>query len=260
MSEQPTVLYSTDGHVATVTLNRPDAMNSFNTEMRLALTDALSRAASDHSIRAVVLTGAGRAFSAGADLAAGFPEDKTVEEQLQREYRPSFNELVTMGKPVIAAINGAAAGIGMSYAMAADLAVMGDKAFLLSPFSTISLVPDGGATFLLQKAVGYKRAFQLSVEAERIDAERCLSWGLVNRVVANDDVLTSAQAWAAELSERAPLSLQATKRAMRHAESGTWASAFDLEAQIQNSLVGSDDNVEGVAAFFDKRKAVFKGK
>lgn len=258
-SETPVVRYAVEGAVATVTLNRPEAMNSFNQELRASLTDALSQASSDNEVRAVVLTGEGRAFSAGADLTAGFPEDKTVEAQLQREYRPAFNEIVSMPKPVIAAVNGAAAGIGMSFALAADLAVMGESAFLLAPFSTISLVPDGGANWFLQKTLGYKRAFQLAIEAERVDAKRCLDWGLVNRVVADDSVLSEAQSWAAALAERAPLSIKATKRAMRHAEAGSWGSTFDLEAEIQTGLVGSDDNVEGVAAFFEKRKAMFKG-
>ncbi|MEL7310058.1 MAG: enoyl-CoA hydratase-related protein [Pseudomonadota bacterium] len=260
MSTQTSVVrYAVDGAVATITLDRPDAMNSFNQALRVELTEALSQASSDNSVRAVVLTGEGRAFSAGADLTAGFPEDKTVEAQLQREYRPAFNEIVTMPKPVIAAVNGAAAGIGMSFALAADLAVMGENAFLLAPFSTISLVPDGGANWFLQKALGYKRAFQLAVEAERIDAKRCLEWGLVNRVVDDAQVLDEAQGWAATLADRAPLSIKATKRAMRHAEAGSWSSTFDLEAEIQTGLVGSEDNVEGVAAFFEKRKAIFKG-
>ena len=260
MTEEKTVQYATDGNVAIVSIDRPDAMNSFTRALRLDLLEALRRAGSDTDIRVVVLTGVGRAFSAGADLSAGFPENMTIEQQLQREYRPCFDEIVNMPKPVIAAINGAAAGIGMSFALACDLAVMGDKAFLLAPFSTISLVPDGGANWFLQKQLGYKRAYQLSIEAERIDAQRCLDWGLVNRVVANDDVLDNATAWAHELCARAPLSLVATKQAMRHAEGNDWASTFDLEARMQTALVGSDDNLEGVEAFFEKRKPVFTGQ
>ena len=259
MSDTAVVDYATDGSVAIVTMARPEAMNAFNRDLRLDLTAALRRAASDTAIRVVVLTGAERAFSAGADLGAGFPENMTIEQQLQREYRPIFDEIIGMPKPVIAAINGAAAGIGLSIAMICDLAVMGEKAFLLAPFSTISLVPDGGANWILQKQLGYKRAFQLCIEAERIDAQRCLDWGLVNRVVPNDAVVAEATGWAHEIAERAPLSVQATKAVMRAAESSSWAQTFDHEARLQTGLVGSPDNVEGVQAFFEKRKPEFKG-
>ncbi|MEM7762870.1 MAG: enoyl-CoA hydratase-related protein [Pseudomonadota bacterium] len=256
---EDTCIVSRDGAVVTIAINRPESMNGFNADLRSAFAEALSAAGSDASVRAVIITGNGRAFSAGADLGAGFPEDMTIEQQLQRHYRPSFQEIVSMPKPVIAAINGAAAGIGMSYALACDLAVMSDSAFMLAPFTNISLVPDGGATFLMQHHLGYKRAFQLCAETERIDAQRCLNYGLVNRVVPADEVLGNAQQWAASLSERAPLSLAATKLAMREAQLGAWERAFDIEARLQKDLAGSDDNREGVAAFFEKRKPVFKG-
>lgn len=259
MAQSDLVDYRLDGPVATIALNRPDAMNAFTHELRLALTDSLAKAASDQQVRAVVLTGNGRAFSAGADLSAGLPKDKGVEAQLQREYRPAFNEIIRMRKPVIAAINGAAAGIGMSFALVADLAVMGADAFLLSPFAKISLVPDGGASWLLQQQLGYKRAFQLAVESERIDSARCLEWGLVNRVVPNAEVLDNAIAWAQELALRAPRALAASKVAMRHAQQGDWGSTFDVEAQLQAELAGSPDNIEGVQAFFEKRTPRFKG-
>lgn len=259
MSDSPTATCVIDGPVAIVTMARPESMNAFNQALRLDLTAALREAASNTAVRAVVLTGAERAFSAGADLGAGFPEQMTIEQQLQREYRPIFDEIIGMPKPVIAAINGAAAGIALSIALICDLAVMGEKAFLLAPFSTISLVPDGGANWLLQKQLGYKRAFQLAIEAERIDAARCLEWGLVNRVVPNDEVLANATAWAHETAARAPLSVRATKAVMRAAESSSWAQTFDHEARLQTDLVGSPDNQEGVTAFFEKRKPVFKG-
>lgn len=260
MPKFDTVSYEVDGAVATIALDRQDALNSFDETLRRDLLGAFEAAADDDAVRVAILTGKGRAFSAGADLKAGLSRTISVEETLQNEYRPIMERIIGMEKPVIAAINGSAAGIGLSFALQCDLAIMADNAFLLSPFSTISLVPDGGANWLLARQLGYKRAYQLAVEAERIDAERCLQWGLVNRVVPADDLLAEAQAWAASLAERAPLSLAATKKAMRHAMAGDWASTFDLEAGLQNELVGSDDNTEGVTAFFDKRKPKFTGK
>ena len=260
MSEYETARYEQDGAVAIITIARPDAMNSFNTELRRDLLAAFEKAAGDQSVRAVVLTGEGRSFSAGADLKGSLSTDRPVEQQLQEEYRPVLECIASMPQPVIAAVGGSAAGIGMSYALACDLMVMGDNAFLLSPFTTISLVPDGGLNWLLVHQLGYRRAFQVSVESERIGAERCLELGLTNKVVPADSLLEEAVAWAGSLAERAPLSIAATKKAMRHATSGSWASTFDVEAPMQGELRNSQDCAEGVAAFFQKRKAEFTGK
>lgn len=253
------IRYATEGAVARITLNRPDAMNAFTSEFSADLLQALERAAFDDDIRAIVLTGEGRCFSAGADLKSGF-EGRNVFGKLQYEYRPVMSAIVTMDKPVIAAIPGSAAGIGMSLALTCDLVLMADNAFLLSPFTTISLVPDGGLNWLLVRQLGYHRAFQLSIESERIPAERCVELGLANRAVPADDLQASAMEWAAKLAKRALLSIAATKRVMRLAEDHDWATCFDREAELQQQLVGSDDNLEGVNAFFEKRAANFKGK
>ena len=260
MSDYETVRYAKDGPVAVVTLFRPDAMNSFNTELRRDLHAALQRAADDDSVRAVVLTGEGRSFSAGADLKSGLMGNIQVDEMLQNEYRPVFECIATMPKPVIAAVGGSAAGIGMSLALACDLLTMADDAFLLSPFTTISLLPDGGLNWLLVHQLGYRRAFQLSIESERIPAARCVELGLANRAVAADELLDDAVGWAKAIAERAPLSIAATKKAMRHAASGSWASTFDIEAPLQRELRESEDCKEGVAAFLEKRKARFRGR
>ena len=260
MTDYETVKYTTDGPVALVTLHRPDAMNSFNTELRRDLDEALTLAAGDDAVRAVVLTGEGRSFSAGADLKTGLMNTQSVEDILQKEYRPVFETIANMPKPVLAAVGGSAAGIGMSYALACDLLIMSDDAFLLSPFTTISLVPDGGLNWLLVNQLGYRRAFQLSIESERIPAERCVELGLANRAVPADELLNEAIAWAAKIAERAPLSVAATKKAMRHAASGSWASTFDIEAPLQDKLRDSDDCQEGVAAFLEKRKPDFSGR
>lgn len=257
MSDYETVRYATDGRVAVVTIYRPDAMNSFNTELRQELATALKTAADDDDIRVVVLTGEGRSFCAGADLKE-INED--IEAVLQKEYRPIFEQIIGMDKPVIAAVGGSAAGIGMSIALACDLLVIADDAFLLSPFTTISLVPDGGLNWSLVHQVGYRRAFQLSVESERVGADRCVELGLANKAVAADSLMEETMDWAQKLAERAPLSLAATKKAMRSAASGSWADTFDIEAPMQQRLRHSDDCAEGVKAFFEKRKPEFKGK
>ncbi len=253
------VNYEQDGAIALITINRPDAMNAFTTELSLALQLALENAHNDDSVRVVVLTGEGRSFSAGADLKSGF-EGRPVSGKLQYEYRPVLVAIATMPKPVIAAIPGSAAGIGMSTALYCDLVIMADNAFLLSPFTTISLVPDGGLNWILVRQLGYHRAYQLSVESERIPADRCVELGLANKAVPADELQVAALDWARKLAKRAPLSLAATKKVMRFATDNNWASSFDLEAELQQKLAGSEDNREGVKAFFEKREANFKGK
>lgn len=253
------VNYEVKGAVAVITLNRPDSMNAFTTQLSLDLQLALERAADDDSVKVIVLTGEGRCFSAGADLRSGF-EGRNVFGKLQYEYRPVFSAVATMSKPVIAAVPGSAAGIGMSLALHCDLLLMADNAFLLSPFTTISLVPDGGLNWLLVRQLGYRRAFQLSVESERIPAHRCVELGLANKAVPAEELQRSALEWAQALAKRAPRSLEATKKTMRHAIDNDWASTFNMEADWQQALAGSEDNIEGVSAFFEKRDPKFKGK
>jgi len=252
------VKYEQHDAVAVITLHRPEAMNSFNTELRADLAAALQRAHDDESVRVVVLTGEGRTFSAGADLKAGI--DKDVSEVLQVEYRPVQEAIANIPKPVIAAIPGSAAGIGLSIALNCDLLIMADNAFMLSPFTTISLVPDGGMNWMLVQQLGYRRAFQLSIESERVAADRCVELGLANRAVPAEELQSAALNWAQQLAQRAPLSLAATKKVMRFAADNDWASSYDLEAELQGDLLGSDDNKEGIQAFFEKRAAKFKGK
>ena len=252
------VKYEQQDAVAVITLFRPDAMNSFNTELRAALAFALEKAHEDDSVRVVVLTGEGRTFSAGADLKAGI--DKDVREILQVEYRPVQEAIANIPKPVIAAIPGSAAGIGLSIALNCDLLIMADNAFMLSPFTTISLVPDGGMNWMLVQQIGYRRAFQLSIESERVAADRCVELGLANRAVPADELQSAALEWAQALAQRAPLSLAATKKVMRFAANNDWGSSYDLEAQLQGELLASDDNKEGIQAFFEKRAPKFTGK
>ncbi len=255
-----TVNYEQQEAVAIISLNRPDSLNGFTTEQCSDLLDALEQANRDSTVRVVVLTGEGRAFSAGADLKRGFDGNRTLQEKLQYEYRPALTAIAQMPKPVIAAVPGFAAGIGLSFALTADLVVMADDAFLLSPFTTIALVPDGGANWLLVKQLGYHRAFQLSIECERIGAQRALDLGLINKVVPADEVRSAAIEWAGQLAKRAPLSMAATKKVMRLAMDKEWAACFDAEAELQGQLKETEDAVEGVNAFLEKREANFQGK
>jgi 2-(1,2-epoxy-1,2-dihydrophenyl)acetyl-CoA isomerase len=252
------VKYKQEGAVAVITLHRPESMNSFDADLRAETCNAFTRAHNDETVRVVIFTGEGRCFSAGADLKAGI--DRDVTEILMKEYRPVQEAIGNIPKPVIAAIPGSAAGIGMSMALQCDLMIMADNAFLLSPFTTISLVPDGGLSWLLVRQLGYRRAFQLSVESERIPAERCVELGLANKAVPAAQLGSAAMEWAQKLARRAPLSLTATKKAMRFAIDNDWASAYQLEAELQGELLGSEDNQEGIAAFFEKRAPEFKGK
>jgi 2-(1,2-epoxy-1,2-dihydrophenyl)acetyl-CoA isomerase len=252
------IKYDLHDGVAVITLHRPEAMNSFNTELRAAVMDAFAKARDDDAVRAVVFTGEGRCFSAGADLKAGI--DRDVSEILQVEYRPVLEAIAEIPKPVIGAIPGSAAGIGLSMALQCDLLIMADNAFLLSPFTTISLVPDGGLNWLLVRQLGYRRAFQLSVESERIPAASCVELGLANRAVPAEDLMDAALEWARSLAARAPLSVAATKKVMRLAADHNWSSAYDLEAELQGQLLASEDNKEGIQAFFEKRAPKFKGK
>jgi len=252
------VNYELQDAIAVITLNRPDSMNAFTNELRVDLLGALHEANEDDAVRVVILTGTGRCFSAGADL--NDTVDRPVTEILQTEYRPVQEAIAAMPKPVIAAVPGSAAGIGLSIAMHCDLMIMADNAFLLSPFTTISLVPDGGLNWLLVRQLGYRRAFQLSIESERISADRCVELGLANKVVPAETLQSAALEWANALIQRAPLSVAATKKAMRFAADNDWASCYDLEAELQGDLLGSEDNREGIQAFLEKRVPKFKGQ
>ncbi len=255
-----TVNYEQQDGVVVIALNRPDSLNGFTEQLCDELKLAFEKAHNDESVRVVVLTGEGRAFSAGADLNKGLDNERTLHGTLQYEYRPVLHTIAEIPKPVIAAVPGFAAGIGIAFAMHCDLVVMAEDAFLLSPFTTISLLPDGGSNWHLVRQLGYRRAYQLAIECERISADRCVELGLANRTAPAGEVRDAAVAWAQELCKRAPLSLAATKKAMRFAMDNSWASAYDVEAELQRSLGLSEDAREGVQAFFDKRAPEFKGK
>ena len=246
-------------HVALITLNRPEALNAFDATLRKGLLGVVAKASADSDIRAVVITGAGRGFCAGADIKS-IDEAMNVEDVLNSEYDAFLTVIRTCEKPVIAAINGPAAGIGMTLALSCDLRVMSSDAYLMSAFANIGLVPDGGLSWLLTQQIGYARAYEAAIEAQKINAERALELGLVNRVRPSGDVLADAMAWAQSLSERAPIALALTKRAFRAASETDLANAAAREAMFQRTAVKSEDCIEGVAAVVTKRTPNFKGR
>lgn len=261
MSELDTIHYERKDHVAQITLNRPERRNAMNLAMNGELLHGLHEAASDETIRAVLITGAGKGFCSGADLSLfqPLPEPEQLKKIIISNYQPMMAAIAAMKKPVIAAINGVAAGAGASLALACDLRLMAHDASLLMAFSNIALIPDAGANWLLTRLVGYSRAYEIAVEGSRIPAERCLELGLTNKVVPADQLLSIANAWARKLAERPTLALGLTKQAMQYAEHHDLASTIEYEAELQKQTIVSQDFLEGVTAFMQKREPEFKG-
>jgi 2-(1,2-epoxy-1,2-dihydrophenyl)acetyl-CoA isomerase len=260
MSGYETVGYAISGQVATITLNRPDVLNAFNATLRRELIDAITRASADEHVRVVVLTGAGRAFCTGTDLAEQRPADFLPQFQIDDEIKPALVAITKAPKPFIAAVNGVAAGGGVGYVLACDLVVMADDASLLQPFVNIGLIPDAGASWHLVQQLGRKRAYELIANAEKLPAQRCVELGLANRVVPAGDLLSEAQAWAQKLAQKAPLALRYAKQTLQAVETMELDDAISYEAALQNKLGRSLDAKEGVRAFMEKRKPVFTGR
>ncbi|MEM6536360.1 MAG: enoyl-CoA hydratase-related protein [Pseudomonadota bacterium] len=253
------ILERPEDHVAVIKLNRPDALNAFNRQLRTDLLDAFCVVSAEKDTRAVVLTGEGRGFCAGADI-KDLSERRNVEDVLNAEYAAFLSVLRTMEKPVIAAIQGPAAGIGMTLALSCDLKVMSTEAYLMSAFANIGLVPDGGLSWILSQQVGYTRAYEMAIEAQKIDAEKSLALGLVNRVADPGQVLNEALTWASSLVERAPIALGLTKRTFRAAAEAGVAEAAAFEAMMQRTALQTEDCQEGVASVIGKRRPNFKGR
>lgn len=260
---QNVVLYEQRNAVALITLNRPEVLNSFNQALRLESASALRRAGADPAVSAVVLTAAGRAFSAGADLKAMDPrqiDGEEVRRQLEEEYGAGLKAIIDMDKPVIAAVEGLVAGIGCAYVLASDLVVMAEDAYFTLPFHNIGLIPDGGINWLLERQLGARRAFELAVECERIPAARCHELGLVNRVTQRGAAAESALQWASRIAARAPLAIRHTKKLLRQAAGVDYVQSVRAEAIAQMQCANSEDFREGVAAFLEKRPPRFSGR
>jgi 2-(1,2-epoxy-1,2-dihydrophenyl)acetyl-CoA isomerase len=247
-----------DGGVTTIVLNRPEVFNAFNAALHAGLADALAEAA-DPEVRAVVITGAGRGFCAGQDLTE-FRESPDIGQALRGTYHPNIRAIRALEKPVIAAINGAAAGAGLSLAVACDIRIASDAAVLAPGFIGIGLVPDAGGAYFLARLLGVPRAFEWMSSGRRLTAAEAHAWGLVSEVVEADAFEARTAELAAEWAARPTRGVAMTKRLFDEAAGKGLEDTLALEAQLQGEATRTEDFAEGVAAFLEKRQPGFRGR
>lgn len=257
------ILYQFGAGVARITLNRPDKLNSLNAAMLGELRQAIGRCEADGA-RSLVLTGAGRAFCTGQDLAERItppgapPPDLALS--IETYYKPLVLALRALPIPVIAAVNGAAAGAGANLALACDIVLAARSAFFVQAFSKLGLAPDCGGSYFLPRLAGSARAMGLALTAEKLTAEQAESWGVIWQCVDDDRLMPEAEALAARFAQGPPLGYAAIKRTLHASAHNTLEQQLDLERDTQGALGRSEDYREGIAAFMEKRPAVFKGK
>ncbi len=254
------------GPAAVVELNRPETMNAWNRQFGYDLREAIERVADDDGVRAVCITGAGRGFSSGADLKdMGNNDDLTpeghpdVRTTLTERYHPIITQIRRMDKPVVAAVNGPAVGIGLSLALAADLIVAKESAYFLLAFVNIGLVPDGGSSLFVPSRVGFARASEMALLGERLPAPKALEWGLINRVIADEEFEAEVDTLVDRLAAGPTRSYAGTKRQLNAWLYERMDSQLELEADVQQEMAASGDFVEGVMAFVQKRAPGFSG-
>jgi 2-(1,2-epoxy-1,2-dihydrophenyl)acetyl-CoA isomerase len=247
-----------DGGVLTITLNRPDVLNAFNASMHQALSEALAEA-EDASVRAVVLTGAGRGFCVGQDLTEFREAAGDIGSRLRDNYHPNILAIRGLEKPVIAAVNGAAAGAGLSFACACDIRIASDAASFVPAFINLGLVPDSGGTYFVVELLGYARAFEWMTSGRKLSPAEAREWGLVSEVVEGESLAARAGEVAARYAAMPTRGVGLTKRLFSEAARNRLEDQLELEAEIQTAATQTNDFREGVAAFLEKRKPEFTG-
>jgi 2-(1,2-epoxy-1,2-dihydrophenyl)acetyl-CoA isomerase len=250
---------SRDGAVLTITLNRPDVLNAFNGAMHEGLAAAL-KDARDPEVRAVVVTGAGRGFCVGQDLTEFSEAAEDIADRLRASYHPNVTAVRALEKPVIAAVNGPAAGAGLSFAAACDIRIAADSATFVPAFINIGLVPDSGGTFFIARLLGPARAFEWMTSGRRLTAAEAQRWGLVSEVVEADGLSDRVAELASTLAAMPTRAIGMTKRLFDAAPNNTLDQQLELEAQLQSAATQSEDFREGVTAFLEKRDPDFKGR
>ncbi len=250
--------YFVENKVATIILKRPKSYNSFNKKLREELITVLDIIEDDPLILVAIIKGSGNGFSAGADLNEPFP--LPISKHLDTDYKPIFKKIINSRLLYIAVVHGSAAGIASSLAMSCDFLIMANDAKISLVFSNVGLVPDGGATWLLQKALGYKKALEIIVEGKHLSAKECLNCGLANKVFENEKLHDEALTWAISLSKRAPLVMSAAKKLLRMSSEINYFDSFNEEANFQDIMSTSEDFHNARISFLKKQKPVFKGK
>jgi 2-(1,2-epoxy-1,2-dihydrophenyl)acetyl-CoA isomerase len=249
---------SRDGAVLTITLNRPDVLNAFNAGMHRELAAGLKEAR-DASVRAVVVTGAGRGFCVGQDLTEFREAAGDIGSRLRETYHPNIRAIRALEKPVIAAVNGVAAGAGVSFACACDIRLAADGAAFIPAFINIGLIPDSGGSYFVARILGPARAFEWLASGKKLTAAEAHTWGLVSEVVDGDNLRRRAGELAAQLAELPTRGIGMTKRLLDHAAGSSLEEQLEREAQLQTAATQSEDFKEGVAAFLEKRPPRFRG-